>query len=57
MQETYPADPVFSEAFIHMSGQAQAIFFILVGNIMHWDPDEKMLNTQVCKVRNLMIGL
>jgi len=49
VEETYPADPVFSEAFIHMSGQAQAIFFILVGNIMHWDPDEKMLNTQVCK--------
>jgi len=49
VEETFPADPVFSEAFIHMAGQAQAVFFILVGNVMHWDPDKKMLETQVCK--------
>ena len=48
-KETYPVDPVFSEAFIHMSGQAQAVFFILLGNYMTWDPDKKILDAQVCK--------
>jgi len=49
VEETYPVDPVFSEAFIHMSGQAQAVFFILLGNYMTWDPDKKILDAQVCK--------
>ena len=45
---------MISEAFIHMSGQAQAILFILLGNVMHWDPDREMMDTQVCMVRKMV---
>merc|ERR1719186_1031129 len=55
VEETFPADPVISEAFIHMSGQAQAILFILLGNVMHWDPDREMMNTQVCMDQSLAL--
>jgi len=50
VEESYPADPVISEAFIHMCGQAQAIALILLGNVMVWDPTEEMLLVQKCRV-------
>ena len=30
VEESYPADPVISEAFIHMCGQAQVIIVIII---------------------------
>ena len=50
VEESYPADPVYSEAFIHISGQGQAIAFILLGNVMHWQPTLRILEHQVCLV-------
>jgi len=49
VEESYPADPVISEAFIHMCGQAQAIGLILLGNVMVWEPSQDMLNVQKCR--------
>ena len=30
VEESYPADPVISEAFIHMCGQAQVVIVIII---------------------------
>merc|ERR1712226_1230799 len=48
VEESFPADPVISEAFIHMCGQAQAIGMILLGNVMVWEPSKQILQVHQC---------
>ena len=66
-QETFPIDPVISEAFTHatglvscstegrteyrpllLAGNVAAVFLILIGNVMHWEPTERINKHQVC---------
>ena len=66
-QETFPIDPVISEAFTHatglvscslvllrehrpllLAGNVAAVFLILIGNVMHWEPTQRINKHQVC---------
>jgi len=48
VEESFPSDPVISEAFVHASGQLVGLIMILLGNVMHWKPNSRILDAQVC---------
>jgi len=48
VEESYPKDPVISEAFIHASGNVQGLILILLCNELHWKPNSRIIDKQVC---------
>ena len=47
-QETFPSDPVITEALIHASGQLQGAALILMGNAIHWQPNSRIVEHEAC---------